>query len=213
VNLFVLGKSNQPLQNVPTLTSYADNLADSVAGSGTTLHFLIWDFSPRDVSLFALSLLLVCLVGVALYVFFRTELGTAMRATGDNAQMIVALGVDTRNMTTIGLAISNGLVALAGALFAQYQGFADVQMGIGMVVWGLASVIIGEALLGGRQLGLALTGAVMGSVLFRLLIAMVLLAGLNPNYLKFFTAVFVFLALVLPGQVGRLRSLGRRANV
>jgi putative ABC transport system permease protein len=209
VNLFVLGKSNQPLQDMPTLASYADALADAVAGEGTTLQFLIWEFGPGEVALFVLSLLLVGAVGVLLYVFFRTELGTAMRATGDNAQMIAALGVDTRNMTTMGLAISNGLVALAGALFAQYQGFADVQMGIGMVVWGLASVIIGEALVGSRRLGLALIGSIMGSVLFRLLIAMVLLAGLNPNYLKFFTAVFVFLALVLPGQLSRLRALWR----
>jgi putative ABC transport system permease protein len=209
VNLFVLGKSNQPLQNMPTLASYADGLADAVAGEGTTLRFLIWEFSPRELALFVLSLLLVGGVGVLLYVFFRTELGTAMRATGDNAQMITALGVDTRNMTTLGLAISNGLVALAGALFAQYQGFADVQMGIGMVVWGLASVIIGEALVGSRHLGPALIGSVIGSVLFRLLIAMVLLAGLNPNYLKFFTALFVFLALVLPGQLSRLRALRR----
>jgi putative ABC transport system permease protein len=209
VNLFVLGKSNQPLHDVPTLASYGGDLADAVAGEDTTLGFMIWEFGPRDVAIFVLNLLLVGAVGVLLYVFFRTELGTAMRATGDNVQMITALGVDTRNMTTLGLAISNGLVALAGAVFAQYQGFADVQMGIGMVVWGLASVIIGEALVGSRQLGLALVGSVMGSVLFRLLIAMVLLAGLNPNYLKFFTAVFVFLALVLPAQLSRLRVLWR----
>src|SRR5262245_26021821 len=209
VNLLVLGKSNQPLLNMPTLASYADTVAEAVAGEDTTLRFMIWEFGPREVALFVLSLLLVGVVGVLLYVFFRTELGTAMRATGDNAQMITALGVDTRNMTTLGLAISNGLVALAGALFAQYGGWADVQMGIGMVVWGLASVIIGEALVGSRHLGPALIGSVMGSVLFRLLIAMVLLAGLNPNYLKFFTAVFVFLALVLPGQLSRLRTVRR----
>lgn len=213
VNLLVLGKSNQPLQDIPTLVGYADDLADTVVGEGATFHFMIWEFGPREVAQFVLSLLLVVVVGILLYVFFRTELGTAMRATGDNPQMITALGVDTRNMITMGLALSNGLVALAGALFAQYQGFADVQMGIGMVVWGLASVIIGEALVGSRQLGLALVGAVMGSVLFRLLIAMVLLAGLNPNYLKFFTAVFVFLALVLPSQLSRLRTLWRPANV
>jgi putative ABC transport system permease protein len=124
-----------------------------------------------------------------------------------------ASGVDTRNVTTLGLAISNGVVALAGALFAQYQGFADVQMGIGMLVWGLASVIIGEALVGRRQLGLALTGALMGSVLFRPLIAMVLLAGLNPNYPKFWTGVFVFLALIVPAKLGCLRSLSKRAHV
>ncbi len=195
------------------MASYADYLAEAVAGKDATLQFMIWEFGPREIALFLLSLLLITLVGVLLYGFFRTELGTAMRATGDNPQMITALGVDTRSLTTLGLALSNGLVALAIALFAQYQGFADVQMGIGMVVWGLASVIIGEALIGSRQLGLALTGAVMGSVLFRLLIAMVLLVGLNPNYLKFWTAVFVFLALVVPARLGRLRSLWKRSQV
>ena len=100
-----------------------------------------------------------------------------MQATGDNAQMIRALGVNVDNMIVLGLALSNGLIALSGALLAQYQGFADVQMGIGMVVWGLASVIIGEALVGARQLGFIITGAVMGSVLFRLLVAIALRGG------------------------------------
>ena len=100
-----------------------------------------------------------------------------MRATGDNVQMIRALGVNDANMIVFGLAISNGLVALSGALLAQYQGFADVGMGIGMVVWGLASVIIGEALVGTNQLGMTIIGAVMGSVLFRLLVAVALALG------------------------------------
>jgi putative ABC transport system permease protein len=96
------------------------------------------------------------------------------------------------------------LIGLAGALLAQYQGFADVQMGIGMVVWGLASVIIGEALVGRGSFGLALTGAVMGSVLFRLLVAIALRWGLDPNDLKLITAVFVFVALILPGLLSKL---------
>lgn len=104
-----------------------------------------------------------------------------------------------------GLAVSNGLVALAGAILAQYQGFADAQMGIGMIVWGLASVIIGEALVGQRSLGLTIIGAVMGSVLFRLLVAIALRWGLNPNDLKLITAVFVFAALVLPGFIKKLK--------
>jgi putative ABC transport system permease protein len=103
------------------------------------------------------------------------------------------------------LALSNGLIALSGALLAQYQGFADVQMGIGMVVWGLASVIIGEALVGTTSLGLLITGAVMGSVLFRLLVAIALRWGLNPNDLKLITALFVFAALVGPQLLRRLR--------
>jgi putative ABC transport system permease protein len=119
--------------------------------------------------------------------------------------MIRALGVNVENMIVLGLALSNGLVAVAGALLTQYQGFADVQMGIGMVVWGLASVIIGEALVGVRALGFLITGAVMGSVLFRLLVAVALRGGLNPNDLKLVTAAFVFAALVVPGLVRRAR--------
>src|SRR5579883_668784 len=134
----------------------------------------------------------IVLFSIVLYMFFRTHLGTAMRATGDNDQMIRALGVSDGGMKTLGLALSNGLIALSGALLAQYQGFADVQMGIGMVVWGLASVIIGEALVGTRQLGLTITGTIMGSVLFRLLVAIALRWGLNPNDLKLITAAFVF---------------------
>ena len=105
----------------------------------------------------------------------------------------------------LGLALSNGLVALAGALLAQYQGFADVQMGIGMVVWGLASVIIGEALVGSHRIGLLITGAVMGSVIFRLLVAIALRWGLNPNDLKLITAAFVFVALIAPALLRKLK--------
>jgi putative ABC transport system permease protein len=158
----------------------------------------------------ALALAVAALCGAVLYLFFRTNLGTAMRATGDNPQMIRALGVNTGNMMVTGLALSNGLIALSGSLFAQYQGFADVQMGIGMVVWGLASVIIGEALVGGSHLGLTLVGVIMGSILFRQLLAIALRAGLNPNYLKLITALFVVIALVLPMLIGRLREYTKR---
>ena len=143
-------------------------------------------------------------VATALYLFFRTNLGTAMQAAGDNDQMIRALGVNVDTMIVLGLALSNGLIAAAGALLTQYQGFADVQMGIGMVVWGLASIIIGEALVGVRQLGFVIVGAIMGSVLFRLLVAIALRGGLNPNDLKLITASFVFAALVLPDLARRL---------
>src|SRR5213078_60050 len=139
------------------------------------------------------------------WIFFNTNLGSAMRASGDNEQMIRALGVSVENMIVLGLAISNGLVAFAGALLAQYQGFADVQMGIGMIVWGLASVIIGRALTGSDSVGAALTGTIMGSVLFRLIIAVALRWGLNPNDLKLVTAIFVFGALVVPTAMQKVR--------
>jgi putative ABC transport system permease protein len=148
--------------------------------------------------------------GLVLFAFFRTNLGLAMQAIGDNSRMIRALGVNVERMMIVALFISNGLIGLSGALMAQYQGFADVQMGIGMLVWGVASVILGESLVGTKKIGFLLTGAVMGSVLFRLLVAIALRWGLNPNDLKLITAAFVFAALVLPKFVSGGSRLVRR---
>ena len=204
VNLHIMGKSNVPLLSERTYASMIDEAAQRWIGA-PVLSVLGWEVSTRDAGMLALSLITAVAVGVMLYVFFRTNIGTAMQAAGDNPQMIRALGVNVDNMIVLGLALSNGLIAMSGALLTQYQGFADVQMGIGMVVWGLASVIIGEALVGVRDLGLVITGAVMGSVLFRLIVALALRGGLDPNDLKLVTAVFVFIALVLPSLVQRLK--------
>ena len=209
VNLRIMGRSNIPLMNQETIVSHAGYAGERLFGT-PSLSILGWDVSARDISLVLVAPLLIVVASVLLFFFFRTNLGTAMRATGDNAQMIRALGGDDRLLVILGLGLSNGLVALSGALLAQYQGFADVQMGIGMVVWGLASVIIGEALVGTRQLGFAITGAVMGSVLFRLLVALALRWGLNPNDLKLITAAFVFVALVLPKLLRDLPAWRKR---
>ena len=198
VNLHIMGRSNLPLLSVNTLVTQSERVGMKLMGGATVFHLARWEVSVRDAAVLGAIVLAVCLTGTALYLFLRTNLGMAMRATGDNVLMIRALGVNDANMIVFGIAISNGLVALAGALLAQYQGFADVSMGIGMVVWGLASVIIGEALVGTRQLGMTIIGAVMGSILFRLLVAVALRWGLNPNDLKLITAVFVFLALIVP---------------
>ena len=208
VNLHVMGRSNVPLLSERTLATMAERAGTRVLGA-ERLHLIGWEVSTRDVSVLMVALLAAVLAGAILFVFFRTHLGTAMQAAGDNAQMIRALGVNVNTMIILGLALSNGMVALAGALLAQYQGFADVQMGIGMVVWGLASVIIGEALVGTRQLGFIITGAVMGSVLFRLLVAIALRGGLNPNDLKLITALFVFAALVVPTLVAKAAGARR----
>src|SRR5947199_9135730 len=167
INLHVMGKSNVPLLSATTLATYAENAGTKLVG-GATLELLGRAASVRDISVLVFALAVVGAAGAVLYAFLRTDLGTAMRAAGSNDQMMRALGVSVGNMLILGLALANGLVGLSGALLAQYQGFADVQMGIGMVVWGLASVIIGEALVGTRQLGYVIIGAVMGSVLFRL---------------------------------------------
>jgi putative ABC transport system permease protein len=205
VNLRILGRSNVPLQESRTLASYAEDLGKAAFGGRPTFQLIHWEVGATEATVLLFVCIAILLIGISLYAFFRTSLGTAMRATGDCSQIICALGVNVGNMTTAGLALSNGLIALAGSLFAQYQGFADVQMGIGMVVWGLASVIIGEALVGPGRIGLTLTGAVMGSVLFRLLVAIALRAGLNPVDLKLITALFVFFALVFPKGWERLR--------
>ena len=205
VNLHIMGKSNLPLLSEKTLATIAEDWATALTGVQTTRLFG-WDVSMHDAGVFVMAFAFAAIVGGALYAFFKTNLGTAMQAAGDNAQMIRALGVNVENMIVLGLAVSNGLIAVAGGLLTQYQGFADVQMGIGMVVWGLASIIIGEALVGVRDRGLVITGAIMGSVLFRLIVALALRGGLDPNDLKLITAGFVFVALVLPSFIQKMRA-------
>ncbi|HWR15417.1 MAG TPA: hypothetical protein VN577_11360 [Terriglobales bacterium] len=211
INLHLMGKSNVPLLSERTLPIWAEGLARRWWATDS-LNVAGWRINIGDLATLLVSGIVVAAVCVAMFWFFRTNLGTAMRATGDNDQMMRALAVNTKNMTILGLALSNGLVAISGALLAQYQGFADVQMGIGMIVWGLASVIIGQALVGPGSLGLAIVGTVMGSVLFRLIVALALRWGLNPNDLKLVTATFVFVALVLPGVLKRVR-LGKKVQV
>jgi putative ABC transport system permease protein len=211
VNLHILGKSNVSLQSATTLATYADDLGNRLLGGRTTLQIVGWEAPAHELSMLGFAFVFAALCGAALYAFFRTDLGTAMRATGDSPQMIRALGTNVGNMMVLGLALSNGLVALAGSLFAQYQGFADVQMGIGMIVLGLASIIIGEALVGPGHLGLTLAGAVMGSILFRLLVAIALRAGLDPVDLKLITAVSVFLALAFPQGLALVKGWIHRA--
>ena len=177
VNLHVMGKANVALLRVDTVFSYA-------AGMG--------------LAMMAVGLVGVMLVGVILYWFFGTELGTAIRATGCNSQMARAQGVNTNSMIVLGLLISNALVALSGALVCQANGFADGGMGTGTIVIGLASVIIGEVLFGTRSFKNCLISVILGSIVYRLVIAIVLQLGMPPNDLKLFTAILVAIALSMP---------------
>jgi putative ABC transport system permease protein len=207
VNLHVMGRSNIPLLDARTVGTDLVGAVEKVSGPVESVRLFGREARFRDaVNLVAVTVLVVALAWM-LRAFLGTGLGTSMRATGDNPRMIRALGVDVGRMITIGLMMSNALVALSGAILAQYQGFSDIQMGIGMIVWGLASVILGQALVGSGGLGLAISGAVLGSLLFRLMVALALRAGLDPNDLKLITAAFVFAALVLPKVfAGRKRS-------
>ena len=181
VNLRVMGKANLSLLNTDTIY--------------TSLTFL--NLTSNETT-FVVGLVIAIVSPTLLYMFFGTEIGMALRATGNNPQMIRAMGVNTDNMILLGLLISNGLVAVAGAFIAQSNGFADVGMGIGTIVIGLASVIIGEVLFGSKSVKNSLISVVLGSIVYRIVIAVVLYLGMPPNDLKLFTAILVAIALSMP---------------
>lgn len=182
INLHIMGKANVSLLRIDTIFTL-------------TQKYLSIGQGPAA---FLLPAFLVVLIALLIYWFFGTELGMCIRATGFNVQMMRAQGVNTDTMIIIGLFISNALIGLCGAIVAQNNGFADVGMGIGTIVIGLASVIIGEVILGVNSFHESLIAVVLGSVLYRIVIAVVLYMGMPPNDLKLFTAVLVMLALSLP---------------
>ncbi len=190
VNLRIMGRPNQALLGQTTIFS---------------------DFEKLGLPYYVTSLLVFAVVTIIVKLlldwFLVSQVGLAMRATGANARMARAQGIDTAKMTLLGMAISNALVALAGALFAQSQGGADVSMGVGVIVTGLAAVILGEAVLSTRTLVLATLACVGGSILYRIAVALALNAsfiGLQAQDLKLITAVLVAVAMTLPSVRGKL---------
>jgi putative ABC transport system permease protein len=181
VNIRIMSKANISLLRVDTVFTPFENMG-----------------LDSRTSVIILGLICVVAVILVLYWFFGTEVGSAIRATGNNPKMIRAQGVNTDSMIILGLVISNGLVAFAGALIAQDQSYADIQMGIGSIVIGLASVIIGEVLFGTRNFMNTLISLVLGAVAYRIIIALVLEMGLAPTDLRLFTAITVAVALSLP---------------
>ena len=203
-NLYIMGGGDTSVASVPTLITRAEMLFARLVPNADAIVLFDTPVSARNLAALALMVIVVAVVLGLLARFFGTNLGLALRATGDNPQMARALGVSVNAMIVVGLGMANGLIGLAGTLFAEYQGFANIQMGLGMIVTGLASVVLGETLAGGRHgITSRLTAVVLGAVLFRLIIAGALRAGLDPNALKLLTAAFVFLALVVPGAVRR----------
>ncbi len=181
INLKILsGRANIALLNKATVFSEFEKL---MSGEYSRLAL-------------ALLVMLICLI--LLFLFLNTRLGFLVRATGDNDQMVRALGVNTDLTVFVGLAGANGFVALSGAMIAQYQSFVDVSMGVGMVVIGLASVIIGEVVFGIRTLLRRLIAVVLGSVLYRLIIAFALELGMPATDLKLVSAIIVALAMSTP---------------
>ena len=182
INLHIMGKANISLLRTDTVFTLTGDMLS--LGNGAAA--------------FVLPAVMVLLIGLVIYWFFGTELGMCIRATGYNVQMMRSQGVNTDSMIILGLCISNALIGLCGALVAQNNGFADVGMGIGTIVIGLASVIIGEVILGVNSFKESLVAVIIGSVIYRIVIATVLFMGMPPNDLKLFTAVLVMIALALP---------------
>ena len=202
VNLRVMGRSNIPLTGRSTVVQQPQLLLERLVG-GEQAEAFGRQFAVSDAAVLVVGLVVVLATAVLLRLFLATNLGGVLRGTGDNPTLMQALGVPTGWVLVLGLALSNGLAGASGALFAQAIGFADAQMGIGILVTGLASVIIGQSLVGDATLGVSLVAVVLGSVIFRLLVAIALRMGLNPYDLKLITAVFVVAALALPSLLAR----------
>lgn len=184
INMRIMGKSNQPLLQIETLVSNGNNTKTLIVGG-----------------------IIVAVVVLVLYWFFGTEVGCAIRATGNNGNMARALGVSTGLMTVIGLMLSNGLVGLSGALLSQYLGNSDINIGRGAIVIGLASVIIGEVVFGSRfNFIYKLISIVVGSVLYQLIIAIVIQLGLGQQDLKMFSAIIVAIALAMPTLKTKIKT-------
>ena len=194
INIRIMGSPNLPLFNRPTIF-------DAFEGLGIS-HFVLK---------MVIALASVVLVKIALDLFLHTKFGLAVRATGDNPDMTPAQGVNTHVSIIAGVALSNGMVALSGALVAQSYGSADVGMGVGTIVAGLASVIIGEAFIGERSVVTATLGVILGSVIYRLVIAAALSfkfgsLSLTPSDLNLITAVLVIIALTFPRVRRRMKG-------
>lgn len=183
VNLMILGRSNIPL-------------------IGTTSIFNELPLPlPADVKALLIAVFFVLILLLLIIFLLKTDFGIAMRATGNNPMMTRAMGVNNDRIKIIGLAMANGLTATSGFLVAQYQGFADINMGIGIVITGLGSVLIADAIrlwTGIRKIGRQITLVLMGCIIFQAVLAFTLSVGIDPNLLKMVTALFVLTIVAIP---------------
>ncbi|MCL2379835.1 MAG: ABC transporter permease [Coriobacteriia bacterium] len=196
INLRIMdGRPNVPLLRVDTILTPLTNL-------GLT----------RDHAIIIIGLIAIIIVIAVQRWFLTTEFGCALRATGNNPHMSTAQGINTDLMKVAGLACANSLVGLAGGLLAQYQGFVDVQMGIGAIVIGLASLIIGEVIFGRTTLLRSMIAVALGAIVYRCIIALVLEAGLAATDLRLFTAITVAIALWMPTARTQIDTISRRVR-
>jgi putative ABC transport system permease protein len=195
INLRIMGKPNIGFSKIDTMF--------------TTI-------SEHKATYILILVVVALIIKLLLDAFLHTDLGLALRATGDNARMIRSLGANTDHTTIIGVSLSNGLVAASGALIAQQSSFADINMGVGMIVIGLASVIIGEALFGAKTVFRATLAVVLGAIVYRIIYALALrVEGLEASDMKLITALIVIVALVLPSiqRTFKQRGLARKRSL
>ncbi len=193
VNLRIMGRSNLSLIREPTLLRFMENQG-----------------IPRLYVAIVAFLLIVIITKALLDFFLHTEMGLALRAAGYNPEMTQSLGANTNMMVIMGLGLANSLAALSGSLVAQYQGFSDVGMGIGMIIAGLASVIIGESLFKSQKIFKATLAVILGSIIYRLAVGIALSLGFSPTDLKLVTAFLVIFALAMPVMHNKKKKVNFR---
>jgi len=203
INLKIMGRANVPvsrtkdLKLIETVFIKVQNISGNISPK--------IKFNQTEAALFV-GILVAVVIAVVMYWFFGTEFGSAIRATGDNEDMIRALGVNTKITKLFALAMSNGLVGLSGALVAQSQKYGDINMGTGAIVIGLAAIVIGEVLMGwAKSFGSKLASVVLGSVCYFVIRAVVLAFNIDPSYMKLISAVIIALALSIPIMLEKSR--------
>lgn len=205
INLKIMDQPNVSLIGNPTIISIIRDRLPSAEELG------IRDSVLQTGVVFVVGLVFSLVIIGILYCLFGTEIGCCVRATGNNETMVRAQGVNTDMTKIVGLAVSNGLIALSGALVTQTQGYADVSMGQGAIVIGLASIVLGEVLLfKAKNFALKMTAIMCGSMIYRIIISLVLRLGFDTNDMKLFTAIVVALALSIPNFLEKKRVSARK---
>jgi putative tryptophan/tyrosine transport system permease protein len=217
INLRIMGRSNVPLLNTDTAFTKINHIFEK-SGIDQFLNNLLTavglgDSLPDTWGILIFMLMVTFIIKGLTDLFFKTEIGLAVRATGDNKRMIRSFSANTNLMVIFGLGLSNAMVAFSGALIAQQGGFADVGMGIGMIVIGLASVIIGEALFGTKTIARTTLAVIGGSIIYRLVVTLALrVEFLDPGDMKLITALIVLIALTTPKVVEFFADRKRKAR-
>jgi putative tryptophan/tyrosine transport system permease protein len=215
INLRIMGKSNVPLLQEETVitkvTAFWQSLKIDDVLNSLFQSIGLGAFVPKTWGILIVMLLLAYIVKKGIDFFLKTDIGLAIRATGDNETMISSFSANTDFLKILGLGLSNAIVAFSGALIAQYNGFSDVGMGIGMIVIGLASVIIGEAVFGSKKIARATLAVIGGAILYRLIVTLALrVEFLETGDMKLITAVIVIFALILPKMNDSRKEKQRR---